>query len=50
MTDEEAQKMWKEHDPWLRASKELIERIQRLNNNPSRKVEKLIEEVGEAPV
>ena len=50
MTDAEAIRAWLEHDPWTRASKELVQRIQRLNNKPATKAEKAEEEVGEALV
>jgi hypothetical protein len=51
MTDAEAIKAWMEHDPWTRASKELVQRIQRINNTDAaaKKFDALVEEVGEAP-
>ena len=51
MTDAEAIKAWMEHDPWTRASKELVQRIQRINNTDAaaKKFDRLIEEAGEAP-
>ena len=51
MTDAEALKQWMEHDPWTRASKELVQRIQRINNvdTAAKKFDALAEEVGEAP-
>lgn len=50
MTDAEAIKTWLEHDPWTRASKELVQRIQRINNvDTAAKFHRLIDEVGEAP-
>lgn len=50
MTDAEAIKQWREHNPWVRPSQELIDRIQRINNNHSNKLETFLEELGEAPV
>ena len=50
MTDAEAIKAWMEHDPWTRASKELVQRIQRINNAPLTKADKAEKEVGEALV
>ena len=50
MTDAEAIKQWLEHDPWTRASKELIQQIQRINNVSTNKFEKVEQEVGEAMV
>jgi hypothetical protein len=50
MTDAEAIKAWMEHDPFTRASKELVQRIQRINNvDTAAKFDQLVEEVGEAP-
>lgn len=50
MTDAEAIKAWIEHDPFTRASKELVQRIQRINNvDTTAKFDRLVEEVGEAP-
>jgi hypothetical protein len=49
MTDAEAIKQWLEHDPWTRASNELVQRIQRINNTAAKKFDRLVEEVGEAP-
>ena len=51
MTDAEAIKQWLEHDPWTRASKELIKRIQRINSTDTaaKKFDALVDEVGEAP-
>ena len=49
MSDAEAIKQWLEHDPWTRASKELVQRIQRINNAPANKFDRLLEEAGEAP-
>jgi len=48
MTDAEAIRAWLEHDPWTRASKELIQQIQRINNVSTNKFEKVEQEVGEA--
>ena len=50
MTDAEAIRAWMEHDPWTRASKELVQRIQRINNVAKTKAEKAEQEVGEALV
>ena len=50
MTDAETIKAWLEHDPWTRASKELIQQIQRINNVSTNKFEKVEQEVGEALV
>lgn len=51
MTDAEAIKAWLEHDPWTRASKELVHRIQRINgvDTAAKKFDTLVEEAGEAP-
>ena len=50
MTDAEAIRAWMENDPWTRASKELVQRIQRINNvDTLAKFDRLVEEVGEAP-
>lgn len=51
MTDAEAIKQWMEHDPWTRASKELVQRIQRINNvdTAAKTFDRLVKEVGEAP-
>lgn len=50
MTDADAIKQWMEHDPFTRASKELVQRIQRINNvDTADKFDRLIDEVGEAP-
>lgn len=50
MTDAEAIRAWMEHNPWTRASKELVQQIQRINNVSTNKFEKVEQEVGEALV
>lgn len=51
MTYEEACEQWKNHSPWLRASKELIAAIsQRTNQEVAvEEFEHMVEDVGEAP-
>ena len=50
MTDQEVIKQWQQHWPFERASKELVQRIQRINNtDTAAKFDRLVEEVGEAP-
>ena len=50
MTDQEAIKQWQQHWPFERASQELVQRIQRINNvDTAVKFDRLVEEVGEAP-
>lgn len=49
MTNTEAAKQWQQHDPWTRASKDLIQRINRVNT-AAKKFDALVEEVGEALV
>ena len=51
MTDQEAIKQWQQNWPFDRVSKELIKRIQRINNTDTaaKMFDRLVEEVGEAP-
>jgi len=51
MTYEEACEAWKNHSPWLRASKELIDAINQRTKQEEHidKYEQLLDEVGEAP-
>ena len=51
MTYEEACEAWKNHSPWIRASKELIAAIQQRTQQEEREdaFQKMIDEAGEAP-
>lgn len=50
MTYEEACAAWKAHNPWVRASKELIAAIQQRTkqDKQSDKFDELVEQVGES--
>lgn len=51
MTFEEACEAWKNHSPWIRASKELIAAIQQQTKQEKREEEfqRILDEAGEAP-
>lgn len=51
MTYEEACAQWQGHNPWIRASKELIAAIQQRTKQEERedKFQQMLDEAGEAP-
>jgi len=50
MTYEEASQEWKNHSPWIRASKDLIAAIQQRSADDKRKdkFDELVDQVGES--
>lgn len=51
MTFDEACEAWQNHNPWIRASKELIAAIQQQTKQEERedKFQQMLDEAGEAP-
>ena len=51
MTYEEACEHWKNHNPWIRASRELIAAVQQRTKQEKREdaFQRILDEAGEAP-